>query len=278
MQQQPLNQVYKQHITLQQRPDTNAVYEQARQLAVDNGFVRQGDGSPKGRNYDLAVLVTLAGGGDAFRNKDVLEVGGRDGLFGSFVARYAPKSVVVSDYFEEWGKGTEHDLGSFEYWQALWRRAAGAHQSLLTARFEDATRLSFADNSFDIVVASSVIEHIYNQSRHPVSGAYCGDVVAMREMVRVCRPGGLILLSTDMIGGGKCARWHSGTFYYDEGALHQRLLSEPCVGTGKRLQLLDDGRTDFDFDSPHCTDIHDHGSQVHPVSGVVFGVRVLLDN
>lgn len=268
----PLNQVYRQHVTLQQHPKVNELFEQSCALARSVDFVRQ-DGSPKGRNYDLAILVTLAGGAEAFEGKRVLEIGGRDGLFGSFVTRFDPKQVVVTDYFEEWGKGTNDDLGTLEWWDKKWHSAAKEGVEL-QAKCEDATKLSFEDDSFDIVVASSVIEHIFNQARDNATGAFCGDVVAMREMVRVCKPGGLILLSTDMIGDGKCARWHSGTFYYDEPTLERRLLKMGCENTNKCVSMLDDGKRDFSFDSEFCTDIHDHGPDVHPVSGVVFGLRV----
>jgi len=42
----------------------------------------------------------------------------------------------------------------------------------------DATRLPFADDSFDVVITSEVLEHIQN------------DVAAIAEMVRILRPGG----------------------------------------------------------------------------------------
>ena len=42
----------------------------------------------------------------------------------------------------------------------------------------DATRLPFADGSFDVVITSEVLEHIQN------------DVAAISEMVRVLKPGG----------------------------------------------------------------------------------------
>lgn len=42
----------------------------------------------------------------------------------------------------------------------------------------DATRLPFADDSFDLVLTSEVLEHVQD------------DVAALREMVRVIRPGG----------------------------------------------------------------------------------------
>jgi len=49
---------------------------------------------------------------------------------------------------------------------------------------EDATRLSFGDDSFDLVYSISVIEHIH--------GNY---LTAVREMARVTRPGGYLYLT-----------------------------------------------------------------------------------
>lgn len=51
-------------------------------------------------------------------------------------------------------------------------------------RNENIERLSFADNTFDIVVCSDVLEHVFNPSS------------AIREMCRVVKHGGKILFST----------------------------------------------------------------------------------
>ena len=58
----------------------------------------------------------------------------------------------------------------------------------LDLRVEDARALSFADRSFDAVVCVSVIEHV------PADG----DAVAMAEMWRVLRPGGVLHLTTNV--------------------------------------------------------------------------------
>lgn len=52
----------------------------------------------------------------------------------------------------------------------------------LTVQREDATRLSFADDSFDRVIAAHVLEHLYKP--HEV----------LREWARVLKPGGLLTL------------------------------------------------------------------------------------
>lgn len=47
-----------------------------------------------------------------------------------------------------------------------------------------ASKLPFKSNSFDIVLSTEVIEHVENQKR------------AMKEMLRVLRPGGLLVITT----------------------------------------------------------------------------------
>lgn len=58
----------------------------------------------------------------------------------------------------------------------------------LDLRVEDARALSFADASFDAVACVSVIEHVAGD----------GDAVAMAEMWRVLRPGGVLHLTTNV--------------------------------------------------------------------------------
>jgi SAM-dependent methyltransferase len=58
----------------------------------------------------------------------------------------------------------------------------------LDLRVEDARALSFPDESFDAVACVSVIEHV------PADG----DAVAMAEMWRVLRPGGVLHLTTNV--------------------------------------------------------------------------------
>src|SRR5260370_29279640 len=67
-------------------------------------------------------------------------------------------------------------------WRSLARRAKG------TAVFDlqDARSLKCADGEFDIVYSMSVIEHIDGDE---------GDTRAVQEMLRVLKPGGLLVLS-----------------------------------------------------------------------------------
>jgi ubiquinone/menaquinone biosynthesis C-methylase UbiE len=54
---------------------------------------------------------------------------------------------------------------------------------------EDATKLTFPPECFDVVIVPSVIEHIPNQEK------------AVSEFARVCKNGGLVIVSTDNIFG-----------------------------------------------------------------------------
>jgi SAM-dependent methyltransferase len=58
----------------------------------------------------------------------------------------------------------------------------------LDLRVEDARSLGFADGSFDAVACVSVIEHVAGD----------GDALAMQEMWRVLRPGGVLHLTTNV--------------------------------------------------------------------------------
>lgn len=66
---------------------------------------------------------------------------------------------------------------------------------------EDLTHLSFNDNSFDVVYASHVLEHIRD------------DSAALSEIKRILRPGGFAILPVPIIG--------DTTIEYDEPNIHE---------------------------------------------------------
>ncbi|RMF94512.1 MAG: class I SAM-dependent methyltransferase [Candidatus Schekmanbacteria bacterium] len=102
-------------------------------------------------------------------------------------------------------------------------------------RFMDgvsATKLPFPDNSFDVVVSISVIEHISDD----------GDSAAMAEFVRVARPGGKIIITFPVMGeyyeefrahdpyGSQSWDRERKMFFfqrfYDEEAINERLIAQ----------------------------------------------------
>lgn len=83
---------------------------------------------------------------------------------------------------------------------------------------QDATKLSYLDESFDKIVAVSSIEHIPED----------GDVTSVKEFSRVLRPGGKCLITVPF---GKYAEVDNPWYYagferrYDLENLHKRLIS-----------------------------------------------------
>ena len=59
--------------------------------------------------------------------------------------------------------------------------------SFVRYEWQDLTALGFADNSFDLITCVSVLEHIQAPS----------DQTALRELVRVLKPGGQLILTVD---------------------------------------------------------------------------------
>jgi SAM-dependent methyltransferase len=234
-----LNQLYREKATLEAYPNIKKTYDDLCEFTEKNKFyIENQDGSKrlKGRRYDDAVLFHTPG--LDFNNKVVCELGARDGIFGSWLTQFVDK-IYVSDYFEQWGKGTTHDLGQFEYWNNLWKSSAYDSSKMVTET-QDILNLSYPDNFFDITICTSVIEHTFTQAN------FMGDMKAIREIVRVTKPGGYILLSTDMTKDN--TEWLSGTMYYNEVDLFDRIIN------ASRCTLV--GDYDFNFDDKTNSDIH----------------------
>ena len=98
----------------------------------------------------------------------LLDVGSGDGTF-STVAREAGAEVVATDFAES-------------------MVAATARRAAVPVVRGSADALPYEANSFDILVALDIIEHLYQPER------------ALREFHRVLRPNGRLLLGTDRDG------------------------------------------------------------------------------
>lgn len=252
----PLNQLYREGLTFRVYPEIKKTFEQLNEFSEKNNFKRSvGNQSYlRGRRYDAAVLYHSIGGEDTFRGTSICELGGRDGIFASWLTSTASE-VYVSDYFEEWGKGTQHDLGSLEYWKQKWTESA-VDPSRLHCEHQDITNLTYPDNRFDITICTSVIEHMMPQKN------WMGDMIGIRELVRITKPGGYILLSTDMTDSN--TKWHSGTLYYNYIDLFDRIINP------SRCELY--GQHDFSFDHPYNTNIHNING-VGNCSSVILTLR-----
>jgi len=249
----PLNQTYRRAKTFEQYPEIQKTFDEITELTDSQGLYKiMPDGLKRyiGRIYDDAVLYNS---NVEFKDKVVCELGARDGIFSSFLSKEV-KQIYVSDYFEEWGKGTEYDLGQLDHWANIWKNAA-YDSSKMIIECQDMTNLTYPDEMFDIVVCTSVIEHLYNQS------GWKGDIIAMGEMHRILKPGGILLLSTDM---GVESRWVSGTHYYSKANLFARLINP----FGFKIR----GEYSFDIDHPDNDAISEHNG-FGPVTPVVFSLQ-----
>ncbi|MCP5116312.1 MAG: class I SAM-dependent methyltransferase [bacterium] len=103
---------------------------------------------------------------DADAIHDVLELGCGIGAVSAFLANELDASVCGTDYDPD---------------QIRLARRTNAENERLRFGVEDASRLSFARNSFDLVVSQNVFHHLPNWP------------VAIQEIARVLRPGGHLI-------------------------------------------------------------------------------------
>jgi SAM-dependent methyltransferase len=135
--------------------------------------------------YGLGKLGALQPGARA------LGVGvGREPVIFYLADRIA--EVVATDLYDnaEWssGGGFEASLARLEQDKA----ACPPSVDFSKIRFEDqdGTRLTYADNSFDLAWSLSSIEHF---------GGHSGAQRALQEMGRVVRPGGIVAVATELL-------------------------------------------------------------------------------
>lgn len=131
---------------------------------------------------------------------------------------------------------------SRRYAAALGR--CGSGPGLVLSEVQDGRRLTYPDGAFDAAFSVSVLEHIPDD----------GDLAAARELARVVRPGGLVVVTTPY------ARTFGETYvdravyerpqvdgkpvfferHYDDDALRRRLLSVPGTEVAN-LELWGEG-------------------------------------
>jgi len=109
------------------------------------------------------------------RELKILDVGSPKTL-GLYLAAKTPAALTLTDISE---------LNVDEY-RIMWRSVESDAKGKAEFSLQDGRALSYADGEFDVVYSMSVIEHIDGEA---------GDGQAVQEMIRVLKPGGLLLLS-----------------------------------------------------------------------------------
>ncbi len=149
----------------------------------------------------------------------VLDVGSPK-LFGLYLAAGRRAAVTLTDI----------SPANIDEYRVMWRGLEAAARGTAEFSLQDARRLEYADEAFDVVYSMSVVEHIDGDR---------GDSAAVREMLRVLRPGGLFLLSVPFgrtfmdqhrVGFAGAAEWTGDAreyFFqriYDRRAFQERIL------------------------------------------------------
>jgi 2-polyprenyl-3-methyl-5-hydroxy-6-metoxy-1,4-benzoquinol methylase len=155
-------------------------------------------------------------------------------MLGLYLARTTEAELTLTDISE---------LNVDEYrvmWRALQSRARGSAVFSL----QDVRSLHFDAAVFDVVYSMSVLEHVEGES---------GDSTAMREMVRVLKPGGLLVVSVPFgrtyaeqhrVGFAGAARKtgdHETYFFqriYDRATFERRILSQTSDLDGVALTTV----------------------------------------
>ena len=253
-----LNQLYRQKKTLEAYPNINKLFTDLQDfcnkfvLPVRNANIELSKRkNTYGRIYDYSHLARID-----FNNKIICDLGARDGFFGIYLTQFA-KRVDISDYFQLWDTGLPGGLPDYITEKKAIDKICNSLNTIHKVNVEnqDITNLIYKNNSYDIVLCTSVIEHIYPQSRNN-KGQYNGDIKAIKEIARICKPGGYVLLSTDICQLDTSAfpnpksRWYGGTYWYSEKELFDRIINSTD------LELV--GNYDFSFNNENNDLVHKH--------------------
>lgn len=124
--------------------------------------------------FDQAIRSYLAEFSSG-RPAAILDIGSPK-MFGLYVAQKNVVDLTLTDISE---------INIDEY-QVMWKALQGRAKGQVHFSLEDARELHFPAAQFDIVYSMSVLEHIEGET---------GDSRAIGELLRVLKPGGLLVLS-----------------------------------------------------------------------------------
>jgi len=132
----------------------------------------------KPRTWDWEKILEY---GHFKKTDKVLETGA---LFGEFAMTLSPlvESVIVTDSYDWADRRFVHE-GDQDLVQ-VWEDNIRTRDNLKIEK-ADMQHLKYPEHSFDKVVCISSIEHVPN------------DIESIKEMMRVLKPGGLLLLTTE---------------------------------------------------------------------------------
>ena len=123
----------------------------------------------------------------------------------------------------------------------------------VTWKVADMTNIDFPDKSFDVVLNISAIEHL--DADYPSNKSVSRELfwkrteLALAEMVRVCKEGGLIYLTTDFYSPQqKSDSWKSPISYRGIGAAYKASDLPKIISILNKLGCQSVGTTEFDFD------------------------------
>jgi SAM-dependent methyltransferase len=187
---QNINKLYQIYDTMKNYPQTIDNYDVFSKFCIKKNFINKTN-EIRGRRWDASLMLSNL----IFSNKVVCELGARDSILSSYLSGLV-KEVHVSDNFDpKWS-----DLGDEKYWFSLWTKSAIFNKKLFPSR-QDAKATSFNSDKFDVVIGTSLL---YN-------GIEKGDSDILKEMVRICKPGGFIYISLELSIIGEN---YSGTYFY----------------------------------------------------------------
>lgn len=183
--------------------------------------------------------------------KSLLDIGtGKHSIFPLYVSYKNPEITVrmtdLGSYvFKQVGRIQKHKTLNANY-----------QNSKILIEKQDATRMTYEDNTFDRVSAVSAIEHIPDD----------GDSLAVKEIIRVLKPGGRAVITVPYECDGYRAAYRKRTtytrkyndkpvffsHYYDDKALYERLMNDSSSELESILYL---GEREFPYFEFWCTKV-----------------------